>query len=76
MVRQSPGTRLIRVLSGLGIAPSSWYRRPVPEGERKRPGPKPKPLDPQVVEAVVEMARANPWYGYQKIAGGWLGQSL
>jgi putative transposase len=68
MVRQSSGARLIRVLSGLGIATSSWYRRPVPEGERKRRGPKPKPIDAQVVEAVVQMARENPWYGYQKIA--------
>ena len=51
----------------VGVAPSSWHRAPH-EGERKRPGPPPRPLADEVVLAVVAMATANPWYGYKKIA--------
>jgi len=52
----------------LGIARSSWYRLPVPQEQRGRPGPKPKPIPPEVEKAVYEMAKANPWYGYKRIA--------
>ena len=38
------------------------------EGERKRPGPPPRPLADEVVTAVVTMATTNPWYGYKRIA--------
>lgn len=60
--------RLTKVLAALGIPTSSWYRRSVPEAERRRPGPPPKVVDPHVAEVVVKMATANPWYGYRRIA--------
>ena len=63
-----PEARLTRVLKILGVASSSWYRpQPAPE-ERRRPGPAPRPVDPQVAQGVLIMARANPWYGYKRIA--------
>ena len=60
--------RLGRVLGHLGIAVSSWYRPSTDEGLRKRPGPPPKPIAEQVVQALVTMATQNPWYGYKRIA--------
>ena len=66
-VRSHRGVRLTRVLDALGIARSSWYRQR-DDAPRRRPGPKPKPLAPEVVEAVVAMATENPWYGYKRIA--------
>jgi len=65
---QDGRTRLTGVLKALGVSASSWYRRAVPAAERKRPGPAPKPIPPPVVQWVTEMALANPWYGYKKIA--------
>ena len=62
-----PRARQTQVLRLLGIAPSSWHRPPR-AGERKRPGPARKALADKVVTAVVEMAVANPWYGYKRIA--------
>jgi transposase InsO family protein len=64
----SPTPRLVQVLGHLGIATSSWYRPPLDENLRKRPGPAPKAIPGEVVEAVVTMATANPWYGCKKIA--------
>lgn len=68
MVATTPTIRLTGVLTALGIAPSSWYRKPVPEDQGRRPGPAPKPIAEAIVEAVVKMARENPWYGYKRIA--------
>ena len=56
------------LLDALGVPRSSWYRPPVPEESRKRPGPQPRPIADEVVQAVVSMATANPWYGYKRIA--------
>jgi hypothetical protein len=64
----SPTPRLIQVLEHLGIATSSWYRPSLDEKLRKRPGPAPKAIPGEVVEAVVTMATDNPWYGYKRIA--------
>lgn len=63
----SPPARQTHVLRLVGVAPSSWHR-PVREGERKRPGPPPRVLADEVVQAVVTMATENPWYGYKRIA--------
>ena len=63
-----PTARTTGVLRGLGIAPSSWYRQPIPAERRRRPGPQPKPIPKKVEDAVVTMATENPWYGYQRIA--------
>jgi len=60
--------RRTRVLTALGIATSSWYREPVPVEQRRRPGPVPQPIAEAVRQAVLAMALANPWYGYQRIA--------
>ena len=54
--------RLIQVLGHLAIASSSWYRPSLDEKLRKRPGPAPKAIPGEVVEAVVKMATDNPWY--------------
>jgi transposase InsO family protein len=62
-----PRPRQTAVLRLVGIAPSSWHRPPR-EAERKRPGPPRRALPDAVVLAVVEMATANPWYGYKRIA--------
>jgi putative transposase len=61
-----PAPRCTEVLRHLGIATSSWYR-PI-SAERKRPGPAPKPIPQEIVDAVLTMATDNPWYGYKRIA--------
>ena len=61
--------RKTEVLKVLGIPSSSWYRRPVPADQRRRPGPAAKPIPDEVLHAVIEMAVNNPWYGYKRIAG-------
>jgi transposase InsO family protein len=65
---EHPDVRLTGVLRGLGIAVSSWYHAGVPAGERKRPGPKGKPIPWWTEQTIVTMAVANPWYGYKRIA--------
>ncbi len=60
--------RQTRLLAALGIASSSWYRRPVPAEQRRRPGPAPQPLAAALWQGVKDMALSNPWYGYQRIA--------
>ena len=61
-----PAPRCTEVLRHIGIATSSWYR---PEsGERKRPGPAPRPIPQELVDVVLTMATDNPWYGYKRIA--------
>lgn len=60
--------RCTRVLQALGVACSSWYRQPVPEEQRRRPGPAPQPIPEAVRQAVLNMAKLNPWYGYKRIA--------
>jgi transposase InsO family protein len=67
-VGEGRGVRLTGLLDALGVPRSSWYRRPVPEGRKKPPGPPPKPIRDEVVRWVVQMAQANPWYGYKRIA--------
>lgn len=62
-----PRPRQTYVLRLVGVAPSSWHRPPRAT-ERKRPGPRPRPIAAEVVSAVVAMATANPWYGYKRIA--------
>jgi len=67
-LQELPGSRLTKVLHALGVAPSRWYVLPVPEGQRRKRGPKAKEVPPSVHEWVKAMAKANPWYGYKRIA--------
>lgn len=62
-----PRPRQTAVLRLIGVASSSWHRRPTPT-QPKRRGPPRKPIPDDVVQAVVAMATPNPWYGYKRIA--------
>jgi putative transposase len=70
MVRQAvqarPGARLKAVVRALGLSCSSFFRRPL--ASRRRPGPRPRPLDPQLSEVVVSFAQQYPWWGYKRLA--------
>lgn len=70
MVRQEvtrrPPARLKQVVAAVGWPTSSFFRQP--KAMKERPGPAPKPLDPQKAEAVREVALAYPWWGYKRIA--------
>ena len=68
MTDERADARITGVLSALEIPTSSWYRKPIPEAERRRPGPKPRAISEEIVQAVLSMATGNPWYGYQRIA--------
>ena len=61
-----PPPRCTDVLGHLGIATSNWYR-PI-SAVAQRPRPAPRPLPQEIVDAVITMATANPWYGYKRIA--------
>ena len=61
-----PPARLSRVLRALGIARSVWYAKPAEQ--RQRPGRKPKPVPEELAEAIRELARCYPWWGYKRIA--------
>ena len=63
----TPPARSTQVLRLVGVAPSSWHR-PTREGPRKRPGPPAKPIADELAGPIVQMATANPWYGYKRIA--------
>jgi len=62
------GVRLNGVLAALGVPRSSWYHKPMPPDQRRPPGPPRKPIPDEVTRWVMDMALANPWYGYKKIA--------
>jgi transposase InsO family protein len=65
-VTQRPPARLKQVVTAVGWPTSSFFRQP--KATKKRPGPAPKPLDPQRAEAVCQVALAYPWWGYKRIA--------
>ena len=65
-VTQSPPARSKAVVRALGWPASSFFR--MPQASKKRPGPKPWPLDPVKAQAVRETAWACPWWGYKRIA--------
>jgi len=68
MIAADSSVRITRVLDALEVPASSWYRKPTPASQRKRPGPMPRLLPESVVRAVVSTAGRYPWYGYKKIA--------
>ena len=58
--------RLKSVVRQLGLACSSFFRRPL--ASRRRPGPAPRPLDPEVSDVVRGFAEQYPWWGYKRLA--------
>jgi len=68
LLAEQASARISRVLDGLGVASSSWYRVALPPDQHRRPGPAPRPVAPEVEAIVLLMARTNPWYGYKRIA--------
>ena len=67
-LNEHPEARLTRVLHGLGLPASTWYRKAKRKDGQRRRGPKSRPIRPELEAAVVKMATANPWYGYKRIA--------
>jgi len=65
-VQAQPPTRLKAVVRQLGLACSSFFRRPV--ASRRRPGPAPRPLDPELAAVVRGFAEQYPWWGYKRLA--------
>jgi putative transposase len=65
-VAQKPPARLKRVVASVGWPASSFFRQP--KAEPRRPGPAPRPLDPETAEAVRQVAVDYPWWGYKRIA--------
>jgi hypothetical protein len=65
-VGREPGLRLKAVVSAMGWAHSSFFRRPA--ASKRRPGPSPKPLDPELSEMVQSFALMYPLWGYKKLA--------
>ena len=68
MVAQQSNVRLTQVFDDVGISRSSWYYQAVPPSDRRRPSPGRVPIPQEIVDAIVQMATNNPWYGYQRIA--------
>lgn len=62
-----PRPRQTAVLRLIGVASSSWHRQPT-QTQPKRRGPPRKAIPDDVLQAVMAMATANPWYGYKRIA--------
>lgn len=59
----------MQVLAHLGIATSSWYRKPRAAGSSEiRRGPSLAAIEPEFVDIVFGMATEFPWYGYKRIA--------
>ena len=67
MANQNAIVRITDILSALGIAHSSWYRKSL-AAEHKQPGPARKPIQPEIERIVIYYAELYPWYGYKKIA--------
>src|SRR5579871_588647 len=65
-IHAEPLARLKAVVRALGLPCSSFFRRPV--AVRRRPGPRPRPLDPERSEVVRSFALQYPWWGYKRLA--------
>jgi len=60
--------RLTKILASLGVAASSWYRRPSTTESPQRRGPACAPLASSLRQAIIDLSTSNPWYGYKRIA--------
>ncbi|HLW78135.1 MAG TPA: IS3 family transposase [Terriglobia bacterium] len=65
-VKAEPTARLKAVVRALGLPCSSFFRRPL--APRRRPGPRPRPLDPERSAVVRSFAQQYPWWGYKRLA--------
>lgn len=65
-VATRPPARLKPVVKTIGWSPSSFFRKR--KSERRRPGPRPRPLDPWLAERVLRFALAYPWWGFKRLA--------
>ena len=65
-VKAHPEARLKAVVRALGLACSSFFRQRV--ASRRRPGPRPRPLDPERGAVVRSFALQYPWWGYKRLA--------
>lgn len=65
-MERRPALRLKAVVSAMGWAASSFFRRPM--ASKRRPGPAPRPLDPELAELVKNFALLYPWWGYKRLA--------
>lgn len=65
-VQAEPAVRLKAVVRALGLPCSSFFRRPL--ASRRRPGPRPRPLDPERSAVVRSFALMYPWWGYKRLA--------
>lgn len=65
-VARRPPARLKQVVAAVGWPASSFFREP--KATKRRSGPAPRPLDPELAEAVRQVALAYPWWGYKRIA--------
>lgn len=66
-VKVQAKARLKAVVRALGLPCSSFFRRPV-ASSRRRPGPAPRPLDPERSSVVRSFALLYPWWGYKRLA--------
>ena len=64
---QADGIRVKQVLERLQLSASTYYRQQAREGDRQRPGPKPRALDEARKALVVEFAERYPWWGYKRL---------
>jgi putative transposase len=65
-VAKRPGARLKAVVAAMGWASSSFLRKPL--ASKRRPGPAPQPLDPELAGVVRGFALEYPWWGYKRLA--------
>lgn len=65
-VAARPPARLKPVVKTIGWSPSSFFREK--KSERRRPGPRPRPVDPWLAEQVRQFALAYPWWGFKRLA--------
>jgi transposase InsO family protein len=64
----SKAIRLTEILRHINVGVSSWYYQAVNEKDRKRPGPKAIPVDPDKERLIIKTADLYPQWGYRKIA--------